>query len=175
MVNLLDELREEHQKILGMLEEKRDIREIIEFVEKVHHPKEEIQLFPHIATHPLVSEGGPRCTFFKGMEIDMDLLGPARRRLKDYYAAGGPKPPSYREFSWWNPQNPIDVPMGEHALGHALAHALLFLLEEGNQSLRAVHFDGFRRDYEDLMRLHINKEDTCLFVMCERLLPRLGR
>lgn len=171
MNDLLRKLREEHQLILKMFEDGTSILEIIHFVEKVHHPLEEIELFPKVANHPLLSQGGPLCTFFRGMELDLQPQQTPRRHLKELYDQGFPRPTPYATFDWLTNQNPLSLPMDEHELGHQLAEALKILVSPEEQKKYPGYFEWLRKDYEDLLRNHIAKEDGCLFVLCEKLLP----
>lgn len=173
MSEILQELREEHQKLLRMLEE-GDILEVIEFVEGVHHPKEEQLLFPLMAPHPLLKQGGPRCMYFKGLAIELQIYRNAQKALKDYHEQGGPKAPEYQDFDWLLDGNPLNVPMYEHHLGHELAHGIRWLSTQKDSPLHDPFYSVFCDEYVKLLRLHIEKEDSCLFVIAENMLKRKG-
>ncbi|WP_374033514.1 hypothetical protein ACES2I_12205 [Bdellovibrio bacteriovorus] len=167
---LLEKLRHEHQIILRMFEEQVSILEIIHFVEKVHHPLEEQDLFPAVAGHALLREGGPLCTFFRGMELDLNPQEGPRQHLQKLYEKGFPKASAYPRFDWLNSQNPLSLPMEEHELGHEIAEALKILVNPDMQKIYPGDFEVLKTDYENLLRRHIAKEDGCLFVLCEKLL-----
>lgn len=169
MPKILDELRQEHQVLLAMLE-RDDILKVVEFVEMIHHPKEEQRLFPLIAQNPLLRQGGPRCTYFRGIELDFDIYANAQKLLQDFYQAGAPRAPEYDDFEWLKDGNPLNIPMYEHWLGHELAHGLRYLSQEPNSELYKKFFCLFAEEYTRLLRLHIEKEDTCLFVMANSIL-----
>jgi hemerythrin-like domain-containing protein len=168
--DLLEKLRQEHQQILTMLDEKVSILEIIKFVEEVHHPREEQDLFPTISQNPLLSQGGPLCTYFRGLELDLNPNQDCHNYLLHLYDQGLPKPPPYKTFSWLNPQNPLSLPMDEHALGHEIAEALKHLTLPNCGPEFPDAFCKLSQYYEKLLRLHIAKEDQCLFVLCERFI-----
>ncbi|BEV68989.1 hypothetical protein Bb109J_c2409 [Bdellovibrio bacteriovorus] len=170
MNDLLRKLREEHQTILKMFEQKAPILEILHFVEAVHHPLEEQELFPKIAAHPLLSQGGPLCTYFRGMELDLAPQSEPRRRLKLLHEQGLPQASAYPSFEWLNAQNPLSLPMDEHELGHHLAEAIKILLKPEMREKYPGALEALKSDYEQLLRRHIAKEDGCLFVLCEKLL-----
>lgn len=167
---LLEKLRQEHQVILKMFEDQTPILDIIHFVEKVHHPLEEQELFPAVANHPLLREGGPLCTYFRGMELDLNPQQGPRQTLQALYRAGFPEACAYASFEWLNPQNPLSIPMDEHELGHEIAEALKILANSDMQKIYPGYFEALKAAYESLLRRHIAKEDGCLFVLCEKLL-----
>ncbi|WP_413294685.1 hypothetical protein ACLSU7_06180 [Bdellovibrio sp. HCB185ZH] len=168
MKDLLKKLREEHQLILHMLDHESDFVKILDFVEKVHHPKEEQELFPGVANEPWLSHGGPLCTYYRGIQLEFSPIQQVKAKLEKYYADGGPRCNDYAMPSWCTPQNPLSIPMEEHAFGHELSHAIRYLCSEQGAKLYGKYFKIFKQDYEDFLRQHIAKEDGCLFKMCER-------
>lgn len=154
---------------MTMMNQDKDILDIIEFVEKIHHPREEIELFPLISRHPLLKKGGPRCIYFIGMNLDFEPFAPVRQRLQSFYVSGGAVAPPYQEFSWLTEQNPLSIPMDEHKLGHELGKAIFFLSKNKESPLYDKFFESFCDDYCRLLKVHIEKEDTCLFLICEAL------
>ncbi|WP_347358692.1 hypothetical protein [Bdellovibrio sp.] len=171
MKDLLKKLREEHQQILKMFDEKVSILDIIHFVEEVHHPLEEQELFPAVSQNPLLCQGGPLCTYFRGLELDLNPQQASREYLCRLYTKGFPRPRPYASFDWLTPQNPLSLPMDEHVLGHEIAEALKLLSFPKYQTDFPDAFERLSRDYEKLLRQHIAKEDQCLFILCERILP----
>nr|BFD60165.1 hypothetical protein CKG001_22720 [Bdellovibrio sp. CKG001] len=169
MKDLLKKLREEHQQILKMFDDKVDILEIVQFVEEVHHPLEEQSLFPAVADNTLLCKGGPLCTYFRGMELDLNPQKGPRDYLCGLYMRGFPRPRAYASFPWLTPQNPLSLPMDEHVLGHEIAEALKLLSYPKYQAEFPQAFDRLSRDYEKLLRQHIAKEDQCLFILCESI------
>ncbi|MFS4457895.1 hypothetical protein [Bdellovibrio sp. HCB2-146] len=150
-----------------MLDKGEDILKVIDFVETIHHPKEEQLLFPVIAKQVWLSQGGPLCTYYRGLQLEFDPLAPVRRYLRLFYEQSGISAPSIGEYSWLSEQSPLSIPMEEHFIGHELSVALRFLSNKKNSALYAEFFEIFRKLYSDLLRVHISKEDNCLFVMCE--------
>ncbi|KHD89477.1 MAG: hypothetical protein OM95_03730 [Bdellovibrio sp. ArHS] len=153
-----------------MISEGADIFDILHLVEDVHHPLEEEALFPLVAAHPLLKEGGPLCTFFRGMELDINPKASTVSMLKRAYSKGLPAPKSYPEFSWLTESNPLSMPMGEHALSAEIAQALHFMKDRKDDPLYQEFFAPLKEEYIRLLKLHIDKEDGCLFILCEKLL-----
>lgn len=166
---LIRDLRQQHKDILDMIARGDDILSIVEFVEKVHHPLEEIELFPAVAANPLLREGGPLCTYFRSIDLELGPKEAPLQHLEDLYSKGFPRPSAYPSYDWFNAQSPLSIPMDEHVLGHALASALHGLAENKNSALYAEFYQKLSDDYISLLKLHINKEDNCLFIMCERM------
>ena len=98
MNKVLQHLRSQHQQILVMLDSNQDLLSIIKFVEEEHHPLEERDLFPHIANHPMLKEGGPLCTYFWGMEMDLKPKARAENLLHKLYTLHFPRPQAYPAF-----------------------------------------------------------------------------
>lgn len=167
---IIQELKNEHQILLAMIDEQK-ILPMIDFVEDIHHPKEEELLFPLMAQHPLLRQGGPRCMYFRGLELEMRVHAPAQNLLKEYYALGGPRPSEYKNFEWLSENNPLSIPMYEHVLGHELASAIRHLLKGSlNFTVPAQLLNELYNEYCRLLKLHIEKEDTCLFLIAENIL-----
>lgn len=57
--------------------------------------------------------------------------------------------------------------MEEHAVSHRLSEALKELCKDREASLAREFFPVLYNDFCELMKMHIDKEDHCLFVMCE--------
>lgn len=167
MRKVLDNLRDQHQYILQLLKEPHKTLELIEFVENIHHPLEEIALFPYLAEKNWLGQGGPRCSLHMGIRLDQDPLGKMRRHLKSFYQASRWQPESYPTPAWLTLQSPLSIPMEEHAVGHELAESLKLLLTNPTSDLYKEFFERLRSDYEELLKMHIDKEDHCLFAMCE--------
>lgn len=170
MSDLILELRQEHQNILSLIGQ-RDILSLLDLVETVHHPKEENLLFPLLAEHPRLREGGPRCMYFRGLQMDLNIHAPAEKLLSQYYKSGGSPPSEYKKFSWLTEQSPLHLPMYEHHLGHALGSAMREILSGKHPGAESLLMDLYG-EYCRLLNLHIEKEDTCLFVLAETLLKR---
>lgn len=169
MLEVLNELREEHRTILSLIQ-KNDILAVIKYVEEVHHPKEEKILFPKLAGHPLLNQGGPRCMYFRGLELDLQIYEGSRKLLKSFYQNKGPRPGDYTDFAWLKDNSPLNIPMEEHRLGHELACAIQFLYTHPSSNLYKDFLAPLEREYVRLLKLHIEKEDTCLFILAERIL-----
>ncbi len=57
--------------------------------------------------------------------------------------------------------------MEEHAVSHRLSEALKELCKDREKPLAREFFPILYSDFCELMKMHIDKEDHCLFVMCE--------
>lgn len=174
MEQVLARLREEHQFILQLLTEPDRILELIEFVEGTHHPLEEEKLFPLIAKAPWLRQGGPQCSLHMGLRLDRDPLERMRTHLGSFYKQVTQQADWHRRPAaapdWLNAQNPLSIPMEEHALSHDLAAGLKYLLMAPPIELFDSFYKTLHEDFCDLLKLHIDKEDHCLFVMCEERL-----
>ncbi len=141
-----------------------------------HHAKEEDILFPELYKLGLLP-GGPRCTYFfeavrmrpnaaKMLECMNTEMGLPFEKLID---------PSGmligKQIAFGNPLNPV---LEEHLLGRKHMERLLFEVarhrEDPTRSTKDILF--YIASYSDLLRSHIEKEDSCLFVMVNNLLPQ---
>ncbi|MGZ3797273.1 MAG: hypothetical protein ACXVB1_12955 [Pseudobdellovibrionaceae bacterium] len=172
MEKVLAKLREEHQFILQLLDEPQKTLELIRFIEEVHHPLEEQKLFPLIAQLPWLQQGGPRCSLYMGIRLEYDPLEKIRSHLKAFYLKSAWRPRDFHSPEWLTPQNPLSVPMEEHAISHELAESLTYLLSESRNKLHQDFFKVLYSDFCELLKMHIDKEDHCLFVMCEEQLKK---
>lgn len=165
---LIKTLREQHQKILQMLDRPELAEELIHFVEKEHHPLEEEELFPFLKDKKCLSAGGPKCSFFMGIRLEYDPVKSMKQNLQRLYKKTSFRPTPYPALPWLSPQSPLSIPFEEHEAGAELAQSLLFLLQAENKELHNEFFASLYKDYCRLLRLHIDKEDNCLFVIAEQ-------
>lgn len=168
MKDLLNNLRQQHQTILTMLDKPELAAELIHFVEEIHHPMEEDELFPLIREQKFLHQGGPRCSHFMGMRLELDPLGAVRKHMNEFFQKTDFRPAPYRALPWLTPQSPLSIPFEEHVIGAELGQCLLYLLKKENAGLHQEFFPGLYADYTRLLRMHIDKEDNCLFIMCEK-------
>lgn len=121
-------------------------------VGQIHHYKEEHVLFPALFPSPRLQQGGPRCTHFMD-----DWIHASSNR------ASIPDTDLHK--------SPLGIPLMEHHMLHAR-------LDEIREILCRPHEDPVERrklhrltlEYEQLLRRHIEKEDTCLFVLANQIL-----
>ena len=64
---------------------------------------------------------------------------------------------------------PIAVMMSEHIQGRGYIHDMVEALED--DPLNFARFEKAGRQYIDLLRVHIQKENTVLFPMADRMIP----
>lgn len=160
-------LRKQHQEILAMLDQPERALELIHFVENDHHPLEEEKLFPFLNNQKCLHQGGPRCTMYMGMRLEFNPLDQVRKHLKNFFLKTEFRPPAYPALPWLEASNPISIPFEEHVIGAELAQSIIYLLSDSGKELREEFFPILYQDYCRLLRLHIDKEDNCLFLMCE--------
>lgn len=135
-------------------------------VESCHHRKEEELLFPAIMNSPRMNEGGPRCTHFMTVRM-MDNT--ASRLIETLPKSEVEK---YRSEQLEVPQHhPLSIPLEEHMAGHlALLRVRMdldsYALDSRNRSSLMMSI----WEYTHLLRIHIEKEDTCLFVLADQIL-----
>lgn len=178
MSALVKHLMKEHQDILALLCEleliaKSDVAtadaattyfeqvrlkivQLRELVEVAHHAAEEKVLFPALLSAGFVNQSGPHCTQFLQVRFDWDHVALAKQLAAVH---GEPF------------ERPIDssflsIPLEEHVAGAALSRAIERCTQTGekNAIIRLVY------EYVSLLRLHIRKEDECLFVLANQLL-----
>lgn len=165
-------LREQHQEILRFLEQDEDLLKVIDFVENIHHKMEENVLFPLVAEHPLLNEGGPRCALYWGIELDLAPQRTAQNLLTRLTAKGIKNPCDYHETPWLGNSSPLNIPMTDHKLNAELAYAIRKLSEQPKSPVSCEFLDQLKHEYVRLLKAHIDKEENCLFVMCERILSQ---
>lgn len=176
MKELLKELTEEHQKILDEIKffenskepDKNRLQALFHFVESEHHEKEERHLFPWIAQQTWLNCGGPLCGFFMGVRLELNPLSRMRQHLEAFYQKHGRLSSDERKFPWLTQQSPLSIPMEEHELGHQLSQALTYLMKSSVDLTEDAFFQVLLQDYFALLRMHIDKEDHCLFVQCKK-------
>lgn len=136
------------------------LRFLKEFVIEFHHGREEKYLFPFVASHVKVSEGGPACTKFMGLRI----MSSMNKDIFDLEAELGHRgyPAASEIQPYLQQQNPITIPMSEHEAETILVR----LMERGDVAKIAWALER----YYDLLREHSQKEDECLFIMARRIL-----
>lgn len=151
-----------------MLDQPELTRELLHYVENEHHPLEEQELFPHIKDQPFLCKGGARCSYFMGLRLDFDTTKDDRALLGNFYSEASYQLRPYPIPIWLSSQSPLSMPFDEHVLGAELAGSILFLLNQSESALYEEFFASLYRSYCRLLRVHIDKEDNCLFIMCEQ-------
>ncbi len=134
------------------------------FVEHLHHGKEEDILFPLLANHPALNQGGPQCTFFMGIKLNRDPVNPI------FDVMG--KPPLHHPKPAIDEilknQSPLRIPIEEHQAGAAAIH---FLKSRLQQNLVDETFARMLQNYRQLLQSHMDKENKCLFILATEALP----
>jgi hypothetical protein len=102
-----------------------------------------------------------------GIRLEQDPLGKIEKHLSDFAQSSGWDAKPTEDPAWLTQQSPLSVPMEEHAVSHRLADALRELRKDRDSVLYLEYFPLLYNDFVRLLKMHIDKEDHCLFVMCE--------
>lgn len=136
-------------------------------VETCHHTKEERFLFPALAKSERLRAGGPKCTQYMGQLITHDLAAQILRENSDL--AGRPVDAFRRTLT--ETGSPLRIPMEEHDAGHlCLLRVRLEVEGYATAPENAYRLATRIRQYLRLMRLHIEKENECLFMLVDQLI-----
>lgn len=170
----IDELVEEHENILSMLailekvfiqiKEKKPVppqhlKDILFFIRNylgvLHHGKEEKILLPQINKVGLPVGGGPLCTLFKQKQMDRRIIYPKDFKVVPTQVSG-----------LIDEGSPMHIILEDHQLGDYYVKRMEEVLEKIGQddSEARAQFVNNARDYIDLLREHIDKENHCFFV-----------
>lgn len=173
---LIQKLTDEHRQILKTLEEVKlrssamikefrpylvnEIENALQNLQaqmSAHHQLEEKVLFPKLFNSGEIFPGGPRCTHFMGLKL-----------LEE------PNDDRQREFKSAIEQSPLGIPINEHRIAAGYLEEIFKILNE----LKSANFVGedliklkiMIDKYDQLLKNHIEKEETCLFVMAKTIL-----
>lgn len=186
--SLIDLLVKEHDEILRMLRVLEvivshslnasvlvDLKDVIEYlitvVEKLHHEKEEKILFPFLNSTNALQAGGPNCSLFMQIFLEKQTFAEV---FKFAETAGiSPIQISREAQNLINANSPLTIPLKEHHAGQYLIELMKSKLiskgslgEEDNRELKS-----FILRYIEMLRLHIRKENECLFIVARAALP----
>lgn len=165
--------------LAGALDDAKLVNDILDrvsfLVEFVHHGKEEELLFPALIDKNCLNQGGPKCTYFMGLRLDSNpcdfIFSEAQRR----------SPPM--KVPDWNPQLAdllkrnqfLEVPCEEHAAGSLavkmMKEEVLHIINDRVDQLSKL--SKIHSEYQRLLRLHIEKEDNCLFLIADSSLSHV--
>ncbi len=171
MSQLIDHLKKEHEAILKQLqkiEENWEGAEVSEDLLKlgkmlhIHHHLEEKYLFQAIYDTQRAQEGGPNCTSFYGLYLQEENY------LKSLLKDGGFSLENEEELirKIFTNKNPLMVPIEEHRACHTLLEKTKKEIQDGNKVEARRNYDK----YAHILRLHIRKENECLFMMAQNLI-----
>lgn len=142
-----------------------------EVLSDVHHHKEEEILFPIIDESTPVHQGGPQCALFMTHLLVEDLGRDLRAEAKKDQLSQPPLSSFISELSEKN--SPLMIPVQEHWAGQfafRMLEKLLRQIQSGDHSPLTDCFLLASR-FDRMMQLHIEKEDTCLFVLADQFIP----
>lgn len=160
-------LRNEHRQIEQSLELmlKNDDNKIYaewlwQNAELTHHFKEETLLFNSLVDNLHVNSGGPLCMLF----FDNYILYPPLEECKKITG----KIPELEEHQKkiFDIGSSMQVPVNEHRAGKEILKFTLNSWSEINLSERMKNL----KQYAEIQREHLNKEENCFFYLCADLL-----
>lgn len=181
--SLIELLSEEHKVILEFLalidkgiqvvpSHPEDFQKLVSafkfYLHDLHHFKEESILFPFLRGSSRLRQGGPECSYFFGQFLNSRHKEVFCQLQKTAGISGSD------EFQRSDSEATfLSVPLEEHAAGHiALSLIEKFVAEASENSNRAEKHRllELNLEYQKLMRLHVEKEEKCLFVLSENIL-----
>lgn len=131
-----------------------------------HHAKEEDLLFPLILKTTIPRSGGANCSqYFSPRVIEQSLFnsyGALNEALKCHGTVADVTDTDLRKLAR-SQNSPLMVPIEDHICGARAAQWIQPLVDRGDPLLLEV----FIR-FSDFLRDHIEREDNCLFLQCER-------
>lgn len=158
----------EDLKVLG-----ETIKQTLEFldfyVEKYHQEKEEMTLYPLVAGHPRVNQGGPMCSFFYdyhmnsnpliktgqlvGKSINVNTFDFCPEHLKTYFVN----------------RSPISIPLEDHLSTRMLLHFIRNEFESLINEPQQAKLRSALQLMSEIHEFHVQKEEKCFFLMCFNL------
>jgi hemerythrin-like domain-containing protein len=132
----------------------------------IHHHKEEDVLFPALLEQAPLNQGGPRCGHFVNHPLSED----AKRAFHAKAQSAKIPMPTLSPFvsHVFDLNMPLTIPLSEHFAGKNALE--LMEAELKNPSGNAHEFFLLASKFDLMMRLHIEKEDTCLFMIADRFI-----
>jgi hemerythrin-like domain-containing protein len=166
IVEILDSIRlliQERERIDANRADLKNALRALKILLDVHHEKEEDLLFPHLHRCPQLNEGGPKCGLYMTHLLN-DNIGRSFIESGKHFASA---PESAEIAAIREANSPLMIPIEEHRGGH-IAIQWADQILDGAIDIANLQFILARFDW--MMRLHIEKEDTCLFVVANHLL-----
>ena len=168
-------LKLEKNTDVALLNELQDFfKAYTDFVGGLHHEKEELFLFPALGECADLREGGPKCVFFMSFYVANNPLDSAKKRIAEYNLKT--ESITHRENieKLIAMNSPLSILISEHDAGHLLTAAISEMFTKCKQDFEANKWAliFLLSDYMTLIELHQRKEDECLFLVCEKLLPQ---
>lgn len=141
-------------------------------LERSHHAKEELLLFPRL--HRLGSSrlSGPRCSYFMELRMQWDPVGSAMQEVGAERDRTAPPVVSKAVAELLAVSSMLSVPIEEHHAGYYLFQAMKHEVARlrGERQHDRQRLVKLAREYVRLLEVHIQKEDECLFVFAGELL-----
>lgn len=169
IVKILDLLQEfpfkqEEEKNRGFLKSILSALQIL--LGGIHHEKEERILFPALHKDSALRQGGPRC----GLYMTHLLLNNTGRQFVEIGKRRGYPNPEMSDdlLAIREANSPLTIPLEEHHGGLTAIRLLTEMLND--DATNETDFIVMAIKFEQMMRLHIEKEDTCLFVLADQLI-----
>ena len=195
-MGLFQELNIEHQKILEFLDcfsemlseefigkevEKVFYLKAFSFIEnyldQIHHQKEEDCLFPEVHKMGIAKGGGPQCSLFFGLFLEQDFLNKIKSEIvsTDNIPLYRPRKGVQKIFE---EKSPLEIPLKDHEAGYYALRILKKELDRRDKNLwDRQKFCRVGRWYISMLQYHIRKEEECLFVRLKQVLTeeQIGR
>lgn len=188
MLQLIQQLREEHKTVYekverlralwraleketpGLREEiRKELKGLEEFLH-AHHGTEEDVLFPQLLTLPTpVNNGGPRCNIYMTDHVVSPALRTAEERAQSYQVSVDRESPRRGKILELQRNGSfLAIPMEEHEAGFLHVKILTSLLDKSD-----THWSDLAitlHAYLSLIEGHAKKEDDCLFPQVEDII-----
>lgn len=152
------------QKELSVRFEAEDWRGFFESARALlppHELREEKFLFPALATKVEVRTGGPMCTLFFDKHIKNPPLARAAAACGQKQFQPSPANVALHLRKFFEENLPVCVPLQDHFALEQILRASLTAEPPSLPFLAATFFS--------MLKLHIEKEDRCLLVMCSQI------
>lgn len=134
-----------------------------------HHHQEWHQLFSRIEKDPALNQGGPFCTYFFDSFLSRR---PQEKTLQIFSASQNPliaQKPFIIPDAWKRPfesGSMITVPLEEHVALKVLVEALIEAIDDW-KNLDQPWFSFCLNYVIDLAKMNFEKEETCLWTICQ--------
>ncbi len=142
------------------------------FMENNHHHKEEELLFPRIDMSPIVYQGGPYCTHYYHFHLEYQRYDQSQELAKETQTTIAPLLLSPAVQQMVDHKNALMVPLEDHWASHNYTQIFKTFLSQAKSGIPIDHL-LFRRSFIGFIGLiaqHTEKENNCLFVMCNDFL-----
>ncbi len=146
---------------------------ISSYVDSVHHGKEELGLFPDVYELGLMMDGGPKCSLFFDVFLDYRFSDKLEKEAKEI---GGIAPYVVKNElkGIVEDRHPLAIPLKDHEASYYAISILKVEIEKrkNNKEYNSMRIFRTGNMYTEMLHYHIRKEDECLFVRLQQVLPQ---